>query len=262
MAAGKVMTAIDRYSLTTAPIEQLFDDTSLGNSTGFIWKSASRYFLVTNWHVVTCRRFPTGENLHEHGGRPNKLRVLFNIRQQDFGKQQHDITIRDDANKPLWLIHPSRRVDIAVIPLPYDGTEPVFNLHAINAVRDPDLYVGIGMDVFILGYPFGAEPPAYPVWKRGSIASEPDLARMTTDYLLVDTASRPGMSGAPVIIRSWSHHLFADGSFSVDGRAASKFIGVYSGRLWTKKSDEAQLGMVWPGSFIDEIIAGRTLDTD
>lgn len=253
---------IDPYSLTTVPIEMLFNETSLGNATGFIWQRAGRFYLVTNWHVVTCRRFPTKESLHKHGGRPNKLRVLFNVRTGQFGKQQHDITLRDGLNEPCWLVHPSRNVDIAVVPLPYDGSDPIFALNPINATRDPDLFVGIGMDVFVLGYPFGGGPPGFPVWKRGSIASEPDLARQGTDYLLVDTASRPGMSGAPVIIRSWSHHFYDNGTFSTDDQAASKFIGVYSGRLATRENDEAQIGMVWPASFIDEIIAGGLRDTD
>jgi hypothetical protein len=65
------------------------------------------------------------------------------------------------------------------------------------------------------------------------------------------------MSGAPVIICSWSHHLFDSGSFLTDDRAASRFVVVYSGRLWTNDKEEAQIGMVSPASFIDEIIAGR-----
>ena len=74
----------------------------------------------------------------------------------------------------------------------------------MNGLANAALRIEIGMEVFILGYPFEIKPPAYPVWKRGSIASEPQLALLTTDYMLVDTASRPGMSGAPVIRRSWT----------------------------------------------------------
>ena|SRR6266851_1718428 len=133
-------------------------------------------------------------------------------RAQDFGKKRFDITIRDDDNKPLWLIRPGRNVDIAVVPLPIDPNDPVVNLHPINKLTTTDLGVFIGLDVFVLGYPFGLEPPGYPVWKRGSIASEPDLVRKTYDYLLVDTASRPGMSGGPVILSSLSNHIMEDGS--------------------------------------------------
>ncbi|MEO6843151.1 MAG: serine protease [Bradyrhizobium sp.] len=255
-------TRIDRYSLATVPIEQFFNTTKLGEGTGFIWQYLGRFYLVTNWHVISCRRFPTGENLLKHGGRPNQLQVLFNVRIGDFGKQHHTIHIRDTNGNPSWLIHPSRNVDIAVLPLPYDGKDIVFSLNPINGQADPDLFVGVGMDCYVLGYPFGSARPGFPVWKRGSIASEPDLARLTTDYILVDTASRPGMSGAPVIVRSWGFHLYDDGSSTTDEFARSKFIGVYSGRLVTRFREDAQIGMVWTASLIDEIIIGGRLDTD
>jgi hypothetical protein len=142
------MTRIDRYSLAVVPIEQLFNDESLGIATGFIWKRNGRFYLVTNWHVITCRRFPTGGNLHSQGARPNKLRVFFNLGFQQFGKQEHLITIRDDDARPCWLIHPNRNVDVAVLPLPYDGTDPVFALNPINSSEDPDPFVGVGMDCF------------------------------------------------------------------------------------------------------------------
>src|SRR5262249_32697237 len=106
------MTRIDRYSLATVPGQQLFDEQELGNATGFIWKRDARFYLVTNWHVLTCRRFPTGENLHEQAARPNKLRCLFNLGWQDFGKQEHLISIRDNDGAPLWLVHSARNVDL------------------------------------------------------------------------------------------------------------------------------------------------------
>lgn len=255
------MTRIDQFSLTTAPIEQYFNDTKLGVATGFVWQVGNQPYLVTNWHVVTCQRFPTGENLHSQSGRPNVLRVHFNIRAQDFGKKRFDITIRDGDNKPLWLIRPGRNVDIAVVPLPIDPNDPVVNLHSLNKLTTTDIGVFIGLDVFVLGYPFGLEPPGYPVWKRGSIASEPDLVRMTYDYLLVDTAPRPGMSGGPVILRNSSNHITEDGSNRpLDSTPRTRFIGIYSGCVQTKDKEEAQIGMVWHPSFIEEIIAANTRD--
>src|SRR6478672_9371274 len=125
--------------------------------------------------------------------------------------------------------------------------EPTPPNYPVNVYVNDDLEIRIGMDVFILGYPFGAKPPGLPVWKRGSIASEPDLVRQTTGFYLIDTASRPGMSGSPVILRSWT---------SPDGRAReplNRLIGVYSGRLGADVA-EAQIGMVWHESFIPEII--------
>ncbi|ODR93939.1 hypothetical protein AUC70_10045 [Methyloceanibacter stevinii] len=256
------MTRIDQFSLTTVPIEQFFNDTLLGGGTGFIWRADEIYYLITNWHVVTCRNFQTGENLSPHAAWPDKLRVLFNPRTPTFGKKQFDIVIRDKDGNPEWLVHPGRRIDVVALPLPFSGEEPTFNLHPINTLTSDDLSVQIGMDVFILGYPFGAEPPAFPVWKRGSVASEPELARLTTDYFLVDTASRPGMSGAPVIRRSWGYHLHRNGSVSMGPTTATAFIGVYSGRRHTVDAGDAQLGLVWPVSFINEVIAGNRRGTD
>src|SRR5205085_9713799 len=128
---------------------------------------------------------------------------------------------------PVWLAHPTRQRGSDVVAIPVDelGRDPLINLYPINTLRsEADLAVRIGMDVFILGYPFGAPPPGFPVWKRGSIASEPDLTRLGRGFLIVDTASRPGMSGAPVIRRSWGTHLLDGDAFSHDSTPQSKFI--------------------------------------
>jgi hypothetical protein len=111
----------------------------------------------------------------------------------------------------------------------------------------------------VLGYPFGPGKTGLPVWKRGSIASEPDLVPHVENYLLVDTASRPGMSGSPVILRSYGTHV-SQGGVTLTSGSANKFIGVYSGRLHTQDPLEAQIGMVWSAVYIDEIIDGGIKD--
>ena len=255
------MTKIDAYSLTTVPIEVCANGNPFANATGFIWKRGEQHYLITNWHVVTGKNAQTGKQ--ESPATPDMLRVLFNLRMQHFGKQQYDINIRDKDHRPLWFTHPARQrgSDVVAIPLPMRDDDPIIGLHPINVLKsEADLAVRIGMDVFILGYPFGAPPPGYPVWKRGSIASEPDLTRIGAGYMLVDTASRPGMSGAPVIRRSWGMHVLKDDAISARGDPQSKFIGIYSGRLHTKNKEDAQLGMVWPVEDIEEVIIGQKID--
>jgi hypothetical protein len=254
------MTALDQFTLTTVPLEQYFNDTRLGQGTGFMWKVQERYYLVTNWHVLAMRDFFSGENLRPDAGRPNILRTLFNIQHGSFDKQRWDIKIRDDDDKPLWLVHPSKRVDVAVLPIPFNLREIIISLYPLNVLANAALRIEIGMEVFVLGYPFKIEPPAYPVWKRGSIASEPQLARLTTDYMLVDTASRPGMSGAPVIRRSWTNHMVEPGVVALVDTPLNRFIGVYSGRVPTDHPQEAQIGLVWGDYLINEIIAGNIKD--
>lgn len=256
---------IDHFSLTTVPIECFFNQTSLGHATSFVWKhDDDRHFLITNWHVVTGRDQMTGAFLKSHAGRPNTIRALFNFRSHVFDKQPVDITIRDKDDRPQWLIHPAygRGVDIVAIPLPYTGNEPTINLYPINIFSAAGLIAKISMEVFILGYPFGLEPPGFPIWKRGSIASEPDLAKLGHHYFLVDTASRPGMSGAPVIRRSWQNHMVDSNYVADNSRVATKFLGVYSGRRLARDRSDTQLGIVWPESYIREILIGRRLDDD
>lgn len=85
--------------------------------------------------------------------------------------------------------------------------------------------------------------------------------RLSTGYYLVDTASRPGMSGAPVILRSWTNDYIEGGMRALSDKAATNLIGVYSGKL-VASSEEAQIGMVWHELYIMDIIAGRTRDED
>lgn len=254
------MTKIDRFSLCTIPLELLANGTPMGNATSFIWKSREQHYLITNWHVITGKNTQTGEL--ELPTRPDTFRALFNIRTGDFGKSESFIKVRDDNGDPLWLVHPNgARMDVVALPINLIGPSAAVDLCPVNSYTSKPLRIQIGMEVFILGYPFGMAPPGFPVWKRGTIATEPDLVRMTTGYYLVDTASRPGMSGAPVILRSWSNDFVEGNVRAFTDTPATNLIGIYSGRL-NASSDEAQIGMVWHVSYIDEIIAGNVRDQD
>lgn len=256
------MLEVDYYSLAAVPIDTCANGKAFGNATAFVWKRREQHYLITNWHVATGRNAQTGEL--EAPVQPDTLRALFNTRMPDFGKIPYNIPIRGKDNRPLWFAHPLRQrgSDLIAIPLPIPEDDPLVNLYPINLETPKvDLAVKIGMDVFILGYPFGSPPPGFPVWKRGSIASEPHLTRPGYGYMLVDTASRPGMSGAPVIRRSWTNHLMEDGTNRpLDSTTRTRFIGVYAGRLHTKDPTDAQLGMIWPIEDIEEIVDGAKPD--
>jgi hypothetical protein len=147
------MTTLDQFTLTTVPLVQYFNDTPLGQGTGFMWKVRDQYYLVTNWHVLSMCDFFTRANLRKDAGRPNILRTLFNIHTGSFDKRRRDIRIRDDNDKPLWLVHPARRVDVAVLPIPFKPEELIIALYPLNVLANAALRIEIGMEVFILGYP-------------------------------------------------------------------------------------------------------------
>lgn len=112
-------------------------------------------------------------------------------------------------------------------------------------------------DVFVVGYPWGLSggTKALPLFKRGSIASEPTIEIDGLPKFLIDCRTASGMSGSPVIgQRHGVGHNGDVGSFQ-------GFVGVYSGRLETNgrlpsEADTAvsEIGVVWRRSVIDEII--------
>jgi hypothetical protein len=244
---------VDVFSTAIVPIELMFNSTSLSLATGFIWSHLDVFYLVTNWHNVSGKDCFTGNNLSPTGGQPNRVRVYLNSKGRIGDKFSEIFDLYDKHGTPKWITHPGQIVDIALLPLS-PKEEP--DWYAINKLQNLPLSVSIGQDVYILGYPFGINSSGYPIWKRASIASEPQLRTQEQPYILVDTASRPGMSGSPVIRRSWGNHTLSTGDLLTHLGPGTRFIGVYSGRLFTKDPLDAQLGLVWPAMFIDEILAG------
>lgn len=254
------MPTIDQYSLAAIPIQMLFNATELGVGTAFVWESNGSHFLITNWHNVSGRDPNTGKHLSPTAAEPNKLRVWFNVKGQLGNKIAKVIDIRNANSSPLWLVHPKHKNQVDVVALTIENYADV-DMYAVNTLPQMDLIVQVGVDVFVLGFPFGIGPGGFPIWKRGSIASEPELAGVTQLHTFVDTASRSGMSGSPVIRRSWNTHSMANGGTVMNGGTGTKFVGVYSGRLASSDPLDAQLGLTWPAFLVPEIVFGATVDS-
>lgn len=117
-------------------------------------------------------------------------------------------------------------------------------------------------DIFVIGYPLGLSSGdgVLPIYKRGSIASEPAVDPMK---FLIDARTYSGMSGSPAVCSHsgvW-REPGTDFGESIIG-TIKKFVGVYSGRRFGEPGpDEAspavsEIGIVWKRHLIDEIIAG------
>lgn len=237
------MATIDQYSVSTLPIQMLFGQTELSLGTAFVWENAKRYFLVTNWHNVSGKDPRTQKHLSPTRAEPDRLRVWWNSKGVLGSKFATEVRVRDADGSPLWWVHPvyRERVDVICLPITAPATA---DMHPINQMPSaPRMQARVGQDVFILGYPFGIGPGGLPIWKRGSLASEPEVINASDPHILIDTATRPGMSGSPVIRRSWGSYVDDDGNTSMGGGDATRFIGVYSGRLSTADTNDAQLGL-------------------
>jgi len=113
-----------------------------------------------------------------------------------------------------------------------------------------------------MGFPHGLSGvDGLAIWKRGSVATLPDRDIDGLPKLLIDTATRKGMSGSPVIVRR-SGLIRRRGeksdapivSSDIIGTAEG-FLGIYSGRIGDDELG-VQLGLVWRAEVIDEIIRG------
>lgn len=160
---------------------------------------------------------------------------------------------------PGWFIHPNHKENVDVIALEFLMPNDV-ECVAINdeELKFKEFNPVVADDAFILGFPLANKQMGlFPVWKRASIASEPEYDYDNKPIILVDSASRPCMSGSPVILRR--NGVWPEPQPGIGTRQC--FLGIYSGRLPGKTELEAQLGIVWKKRLIEEIIIGRTRDT-
>jgi hypothetical protein len=258
---GIVMALIDQYSLATSPVEMLFDKTCLSLGTAFCWRRDPQYFIVTNWHNLSGRDPVTGKHLSATAAEPNKIRIWWHTKNRPGEKFSVLYDIKDGQGAPLWWVHPvlGNQVDAVALPI---AIESRADMYPINEMPSQNLTNRVGMDVYILGYPFGITAGSHglPVWKRGSVASEPALLTDAQRFFLIDTASRPGMSGSPVIRRSWGNHLLDNGNAVMGTDHATRVVGIYSGRLAVKDELDAQLGIAWPIEWVKEIALGGRRD--
>ena len=162
----------------------------------------------------------------------------------------------------IWQKHPQKQVDIAAIRLTEDDAHQVYKLGLFPINEFPtqeDMFIEIASDVFIVGYPYGRKANTtnsiLPIFKRGSIASEPELPYYEDrQSFLIDSNTRKGMSGSPVIQISQNGYTTKDGSICMDCSTHYKFLGIYSGRIREDAKNESSIGIVWDKSLIIELL--------
>lgn len=257
MKASKIVGA---YSFVPLHVTAFIHDTQLGTATAFTYLTDGTVYLITNWHVVSGLHAQTGNVLHTTKGVPNRLVIMF-YKKAELGRWTSLSLTLYQNRTPVWLEHPTlgRRVDVVALPvrIPESAT-----CNPANEQSDDSFDLLPGQDVFILGFPEGFSGGGrLPIWKRGSLATEPDVDVNGLPKFLVDTATRRGMSGAPVIAQvagMWMPSGSSSMNDAIFGRAGQRFIGVYSSREGDDET-KVQMGVVWKASVIDEIVHGATV---
>jgi len=234
----------------------------LGHSTGFFCFFQERYFLITNWHVVSGRHFQTKKLLHTDAVAPGFLKFDFysikNTGNSSTIWTNHTTTIplyseQYNEDSKLWLEHPRFGSDVDVVAI--DISELVrktkhkhVSCYLIEDEINKNDKLKVMDDVFVAGYPLhsSVSPNELPIYKGGTIASEPHVTD-TLPLFLVDTKTKKGMSGSPVIVRKTASMVdCAHNGTATFTNGALNLVGVYSGRERTEKElNEAELGIVW-----------------
>lgn len=264
MTELKNFIKVDFLSQTTQQLAIGFTETNtrFSTATGFIFSYNDKYYLITNWHNVTNRNPLTGETVSmNHAGIPDVFCTCIRSNNSNGKSQLEEIFLYEDMEmtKPKWLVHPIYKEKVDVVAIELETKSELLYSPINKSDFDNNIPPEIGDDCFIIGYPF--EDFRYlglPIWKRASIATEPNVNEDQLPKILVDTATRPGLSGSPVIYQRTGIHKVKHGisNDSIIGRIRG-FLGIYSGRIG-KGEIHAQLGIVWKSEVIEEIIIGQT----
>ena len=247
---------IDQLSLTTLSVVPKFNQIELSSATAFSVFWNSQPYLITNWHVVTGRDPDTGLCLDKkYAAIPNKLSVHFHAKGKLGIWKVVDVPLVDSDGMPLWLEHPLKEA-IDVVAIPIDILEGI-DIHGLELdLAKVDILPMPAMPISVIGYPLGlAAGKSWPIWKTGHIASDPDI-----DYepgrpaFLIDATTRTGMSGSPVVLRLDSYKK-KDGTQIIAGGLATKFMGVYAGRI----HEDSEIGRVWRPFVLSEIFQSKLL---
>lgn len=229
--------------------------TILSKATGFLVKNKNKVFLITNRHVVTGRNNFTGEILDKvTGGVTNELIIYINNEITNWNKEKEiwsnesfvpiyeDYEIKEE-NK-LWIEHPcfGSKIDVIAINITDVCERRCEILKEIRKCKSVDTsayeielehtYIPkVTEDVSIIGFPFGYSSTSsdgyFPIWSRGTIASEYEkklcvpleaiqngTSCFNASAFLVDARTRKGQSGSPVIINSSDEDTILLGIYS------------------------------------------------
>jgi len=251
----------DWLSLTSVPIRLLFSETNtlMATATGFFYEFEEKRYFITNWHNVTGRNAITREPISSHGGSPDvmELGLLTSLSPIEFSTFR--LPLYDNKKRTGWLVHPIHKEKVDVVALPVSFPKDFVGLaNPINKAPLRNDRMEVSDDVFIIGFPLNIYGGAlFPIWKRGSVATEPDVDLDGLPKFLIDTATRQGMSGSPVVMRKKGVHIYEQNDDKVTIGLSQNLVGIYSGRIHSNSALDAQLGIVWKARVIEEIIRGN-----
>lgn len=267
-------TAVDDFSLMTTPVLLLKDGKPVSQGTGFFFATSDASskprvpFLVTNYHVLTG--YAPGESGPKKG---DAIRFfLHRDRTKPALVKQIDFPLYAKTGDPVWISSAKNLdADIAMIPLADQVLKDANVIVFVEQNTKSNMKIGPTSAVTLIGYPYGYFDTTnfLPIWKGGTIASEPDWNFQGKRMFVVDVAAFPGMSGSPVIAIASGVYPGKDGATVVGGvrqllgifasvpmHTENKFLeelAAQKSKLGIVQNTSLNLGHVWKSDLIVEI---------
>jgi len=263
---------VEHLSMITTPVILLKGNKTVSQGTGFYYglQDPSRgtvLFLITNHHVLTGyspeeTKSPKGDNvmfyLHKDADDPGDVKQ---IRFPLFTKN----------GKPIWLgSREFPHADVAVIPIAASLCDNAKVFGISEDWTGGNIKMRPTSTITLIGYPYGYydKKNRLPIWKTGSIASEPDVDFEGKPLFLVDISAFPGMSGSPAFAIAYGAYETIEGPTTVGH--VQKFLGIYASmqvlkekryleelisksKLGVVVDESLELGHIWKSSLIVDI---------
>lgn len=248
---------INPLSISSFLVEAYFNEILLSTATAFAYRYNNKKYLITNYHVAYGRNAETNKCLDKkYASIPNKLKIIFY--DKNAVSMFLDINYLENNNPFKFIKKDGNIVDIAIFELPDDFSGVCIN-ELEQLFHEPSWEENVKLEIteplYVIGYPRGINICYTPIWKKSSIASEPELNVDGMQCFYIDTTTREGMSGAPVVYySSGGEYKTPEILFAIADRSIYKFVGIYSGRDRSDEPHIAQLGKVWKKELIEEVI--------
>lgn len=229
-------------------ISALVDGHEIATGTGFTCSNLDETWLITNRHVLLGRKPGTNEYADSKMRQPTQAAITWV--EEDLSSKSMVIELFGADHSELWIEHPplAHRLDLVAIMVP-NGAFVDVDL-AASLEENPEYTVTSGDPIVVIGFPFGlsAGINGLPIMFSGIVASPPGILIDGQPRFLIDSRTRPGLSGAPVYYYPNAAAVRRGGSD--ESFPSPVFLGLYCGRI----NDKSDLGYV-----IDATEVARTV---
>lgn len=243
-----VDSLVDFNSLASIYIQAQKGTKPLWAGTGFFLKVKNTIYLITNNHVVGGE-YHTDEFKRDHKNDsmrdiiPDILRIR--LYDKKLGSFKFETIGLEDSKgnllyKKIYGDEKNSNSLLDAIAIPITGLNEIIDRLQINGydsstIGKIPLYDS--QQLFVIGYPQNTDN-FYPIWKSGTIASEPNFTAIGFSTFYIDATTRKGMSGSPVVFRD---NKISDpkGGIRFLSNIVTILIGIYSAQNF-----DSELGVV------------------